>query len=293
MGKILLKLSINLVSIIWILLRWLSIAWLEEKILPYLQVIAKWIGVPMVAVEGFLVGVIFLASIWWIISSIRKQKLNQSEATKELEDIKSALITMNAYESEVATRKANQQCPENIAKQIHDDFFVIFDARAFMSILQRAIENDIDPLIDFFKKFGDILDGNEYGLKVELEDTEPYKSSRMDLAQKRQKLHTAKKRRAITQENINRVCSLTYGLNSSILLRGVLRSAPKTNGIVHPAIRIVLVSLEGIETLIENSLTEMLDNLENEWKVKVDTAKFDTTQLQTLLSLLSTLKETK
>jgi len=266
---------------------------LEEKILPYLQVIAKWIGVPMVAVEGFLVGVIFLASIWWIISSIRKQKLNQSEATKELEDIKSALITMNAYESEVATRKANQQCPENIAKQIHDDFFVIFDARAFMSILQRAIENDIDPLIDFFKKFGDILDGNEYGLKVELEDIEPYKSSRMNLAQKRQKLHMTRKRRAITQENINRVCSLTYGLNSSILLRGVLRSAPKTNGIVHPAIRIVLVSLEGIETLIENSLTEMLDNLENEWKVKVDTAKFDTTQLQTLLSLLSTLKETK
>lgn len=210
-----------------------------------------------------------------------------------LEDIKSCLITMNMYEIEAATKKAKRQCPENTAKQIHDDFFVIFDADAFISIIQKAIMNDIDPLIDFFKKFGDILDGNEYGLKGDLEDIELYKSSRRDLGQKRQKLHTTKERKAITQKNINRVRALTYGLNSSIILRGVLRSAPKTNGMVHPAIRIVLVGLESIEALVENSLAEMLDNLENEWEVNIDTTQVDTSQLQVLFELLSTLDKSK
>lgn len=217
----------------------------------------------------------------------------QDVGKSTLEDIKSCLITMNMYEREAATKKAKQQCPENTAKQIHDDFFVIFDADAFISIIQKAIMNDIDPLIDFFKKFGDILDGNEYGLKGDLEDIELYKSSRRDLGQKRQKLHTTKERKAITQKNINRVRALTYGLNSSIILRGVLRSAPKTNGMVHPAIRIVLVGLEGIEALVENSLAEMLDNLENEWEVNIDTTQVDTSQLQVLFELLSTLDKSK
>lgn len=115
----------------------------------------------------------------------------------------------------------------------------------------------------------------------------------MDLAQKRQKLHMTKKRKAITQKNINRVCALTYGLNSSILLRGVLRSLPKTNGKVNPNVRIVLIFLEGIETLTDKFLTEALDNLENEWEKIIDTTQFDTTQLHTLLRLLSTLKESK
>ena len=111
------------------------------------------------------------------------------------------------------------------------------------------------------------MDSNQYGLKVELEENELYKAARTDLAQKRIKLKVRKRKGATIQKNIDRVCSLTYGLNSSILLRGILSTEPSLKKLVPAEIR---VAIEGIETETEKTLTTMLNDLKGEWKVTIN-----------------------
>lgn len=92
----------------------------------------------------------------------------QNVGKSPLEDIKSDLLYLNKYQREAASKRSKQVCPKEVAMRIHDDFFLIFDVNVVISIFEKFIAKDIDPLIDFFKKFGDIVDGNEYGLKVEI-----------------------------------------------------------------------------------------------------------------------------
>ena len=186
-----------------------------------------------------------------------------SQEKHKLEDIKSDLVTMNACERGIAIRKGKQPCSEETAGQIYDDFIALFSPDTINSIIQRVISNrDIEPLIEFFKQFGEILDSNGYGLKVDLENDEVYKSSRISLAQKKLKLKMRKKKRNITQENIHRVSLLTYGLNSSILLRHILNSVPETKRSVPTNLRI---TLESIETTTEKVLPRLLNDLDKEW----------------------------
>jgi hypothetical protein len=198
---------------------------------------------------------------------------DESDTAKDnpLERIKADLVNMNICQKELAIKKAQQVCPKEVAMQIYNDFIALFGndmATFIMSLMQKTLrDRTVDALIEFYKTFADILDSNQYGLKVELEENELYKASRMDLAQKRLKLKVGKKRDAIIQKNINRVCSLTYGLNSSILLRGILRTAPKLTKLIPATIK---TNLENIETATEKTLTSMLNDLENEWKVNIN-----------------------
>lgn len=186
----------------------------------------------------------------------------------ELEDIKTDLLNMNMCQRDVALKKAQQACPEEIAMQICNDFIALFgkDIGTFTtSLIERIVSGrTIDAIVEFFKTSGDILDNNQYGLKVELEENELYRSSRMDLAQKRLKLKVRKKKGAIIQKNIDSVCSLSYGLNSSILVRSILSTNPKLKGLVPAEIRI---AVEGIETATEKTLNTLLNDLDNEWKM--------------------------
>lgn len=204
-------------------------------------------------------GILAALILWWL------------HQAKLLDDIKTDLVNMNIYQREVALKKAQQVCPEEVAMQIYDDFIALFgkDILKFTtSIIQRILsDRSADALIEFFKKFGDILDSNQYGLKVELEENELYKSARMDLTQKRVKLKVRKRKHVIIQKNIDRVCSLTYGLNSSILLRGILSTDPNLKRLVPAEIRI---TMEGIETETEKTLTTMLNDLKSEWKVTIN-----------------------
>lgn len=215
-------------------------------------------------VVGVVIGVSLV--IWGLL-----KKPESITVTNPLEDIKTDLTNMNMCEREVATKKAEQVCPEETAKQIYDDFVALFgeDLVTFtISLIQEITsKHDIEPLIEFFKNMGEILDTNSYGLKAELIDNDLYNSSRMDLSQKRLKLKMGKKKKATTQTNIHRVSLLTYGLNSLIVLRGSLNSVPEAKGIM-PAV--IKITLEGIETATEKILTQMLDDLENEWKVTIN-----------------------
>ena len=187
-----------------------------------------------------------------------------------LEDIKSDLVNMHMIERGLATKKASEPCPPKTAMQIYDDFIALFGENIVTfvtSLIGEILANrDVDPLIEFFKKFSEILDNNKYGLKTELESNESYKALQLDLTIKKLKLKMRRKKKAITQKNIDRACLLTYGLNSSILLRGVLGSVPEAHGIIPAVIR---TTLEGIETATDKSLTDMLNNLENEWKATI------------------------
>jgi hypothetical protein len=208
-----------------------------------------------------------------------------------LENIKTDLIKINAFEREAATRKAKQLCPEIKAVQIHDDCLEIWgtDINKFLApiLYSVIIKHNHDPVINFFKGFGDILDSNNYGLKAELQNNELYDSSRTDIAQKRLHLKTTdRKKKSITQKNINRVLSLIYGLNSTIILRGVLDSI-STDKMRIPAL--VRVGLEGVETLGEQILNQMLDDLEHEWKPVLNLAEFRdmVTKLNDVLAIVN------
>ena len=197
-------------------------------------------------------------------SSVSHPKINPMEA------IKADLISMNVIEKEIATKKALTPCSKEIAMQIYDDFISCFGTDIITYILDLAKEiianRDIDALIKFFDRVSGIMDSNKYGLKAEIENSAIYKTSRLDLAQQRLKLKKDKKH-SITQKNIDRTRTLSYGLNSSILLRGTVDALPNAQKIM-PAI--IKTTLESIESEAEKTLNTMVNDLDSEWKVKVD-----------------------
>ena len=173
-----------------------------------------------------------IAGIWCIANLIyfikhrhEREHDNEERVVNLIEEIKQSLVTLNAYERDAATLRAKMPCSRDTAIQIHDDFVEIFGdnvVNPIRSVLQEIVhKNSVDPLIAFFKKSGDILDSNKYGLKMALEEDDLYKSSRTDLSQSRVRLKMSNKKKRTTQKNIDRVRSLSYGLNSSVILRSV------------------------------------------------------------------------
>lgn len=216
-------------------------------------------------------GTIWGIAFVWLAYRIKQRKTVHlpPEQLGPLADIKSDLVNMNTIERETATKKAKQPCDNKTAIQIRDDFFTLFDMNidTFGQSLMGEVltKHDVEPIIDFYKKIGDILDANDYGLKTELENHESYQQARLDLAKTRVTLREPEKRNAKIQTNIDRVRSLSYGLNSCILLRGILHSAPELREQI-PAI--VRVTLESVETIAEKVLSEMVNNLEGKQKAK-------------------------
>jgi len=248
----------------------------------------QWMAIGIISLISWGVGVMPINASWipstimwgvagiWLITTLVylvKHRGETSHSDEEkvaslLEGVKSHLVTLIAYERDAATIKAKVPCSKETVEQIYDDFTSIFGVSVvsvIVSVLQEIVcTGSVDLLIAFFKKFGDILDSNGYGLKAELEKIDLYKSSRTDLAQKMVKLKMGKGRKLITQGNIDRVRSLSYGLSSSVLLRSVLDSVPEAKDIVPPVIR---VTLESVEVVAEQTLNTMLNDLENEWKI--------------------------
>ena len=272
--------KILLVIVIWIVVAAsMLMLYLNREVSPVKDFITWALSVwPILTVVGG-VGVFLTA---WVIKHNFEPKEKENfgrELVKgiinPLADIKADLIKINTFERGKATQKAKQQCLENVAMRIHDDCLEIWgtDINKFLAPILHSviIKHDLDSLINFFKGFGDILDSNNYGLKAELQNNELYESPRMDIAQKRLHLRMNRKNKSITQKNINRVLSLIYGLNSTIILRGILDSI-STDKMRIPAL--VRVGLEGTETLGEQTLNQMLDDLEHEWKPTLNLAEF-------------------
>jgi hypothetical protein len=234
-----------------------------------------------------IAGIWFTATVVYLIRHRHDTSNDRKQGgTNTLEEVKSDLIALNEHERSAASIKAKTPCSNDTAIQIHDDFTEIFGVGIISLItttLQEIVrKNSVDPLITFFKQFGDILDSNGYGLKAELENNDPYKSLRMGVAQRRLKLRIGKKRNRILQKNIDRVRSLSYGLNSSILFRSVLGSLPETKNKMLGESR---VTLEGLESVAEQTLNTMLNDLDNEWEI----TKENKEAIECMLGVLSAL----
>jgi hypothetical protein len=72
-----------------------------------------------------------------------------------------------------------------------------------------------------------------------------------------------KNNKAQTQDNITKILSLIYGLNSGIILRHVLKTVAQQKG---EALDNVIISLEALESITETLLIAMLNNLEIDWE---------------------------
>ena len=151
MGKTVIKLLANLPSAFWWLGRWLASAWMEEKVLPPLYFLSEKVGIPVLALEGFITGVIFAGSVAWVIVSLRNQRRIPSEDKPNLlDEIKSELVLLSELERNTATVKAKKPCPDKVAEQIHDDFVAVFNQGLISfvtSLLQRIVTEKNSRLI--------------------------------------------------------------------------------------------------------------------------------------------------
>lgn len=222
-----------------------------------------------------LIGAPLSLYFWW-----NGIKLQKEEENKEIGDIKDNLIDINKYERAIANKITQEKFPTNTLKNIHNDFMGIINENTLISMFTDLMNNNIDSTINFLKKFGDILDANGCGLKAKLDNYKPYQKTNLDLLHNRIRIHANSKKKHTIQENIDRLRSLIYGLNSAIILRNILKPLSESASL---PIRIILITFEGIESICEKNLSHGLDNIDKKWEYKLRLGEVEN-QLKTLLS---------
>lgn len=193
---------------------------------------------------------------------------------KLLNDIKSILVDIDTCERNAAVKKSKQQHSENIIKRIARDAYAVFSSSipsVASAVLNESGEGDIGYLISIFTKLSNILDIENYGLKAELSGTAPYEDLNADLAKKRAEIQARKGKRALIQKNIDRISSLTYGVNSCIIHKEIIKSAPKSK---RPPVK-MLMAIEAMDNAARKALPRFLNDLDKEWKWKVNLNESD------------------
>lgn len=106
---------------------------------------------------------------------------------------------------------------------------------------------------------GALLDDHHIGLKEALENDEAYKRLKIELAEKRLDINlTDKKKRRIIQDNIKKISEMIYGFNSYLRTREISRGNPKAPVQAR-------INLEHMETDVENTLNDLLLNIQIDW----------------------------
>lgn len=78
------KLAINIPSIVWLIAKWFSIAWIENYIAPALEKLSEWTGIPMQFIEGLLMGIIAVASLWWLFGRYGRKQTDDAEESHKV-----------------------------------------------------------------------------------------------------------------------------------------------------------------------------------------------------------------
>ncbi|MCJ7743873.1 MAG: hypothetical protein MUO99_04855 [Dehalococcoidales bacterium] len=176
----------------------------------------RWFGMnytPPPWLFWILLAVATCVASWFTIKDVRKIVGN----AKELDSIKTNLVAIEKYERDAAIKQSKGQYANSLRARIQKDFYTYFSVSTMESIFQQALrKRNIDPMLDFYKKFGDILDANECGLKLQLQGIPQYGTTLADLTNKSVTLHLTKKKVDIVQGNISRVLKGGYGLNSGV-----------------------------------------------------------------------------
>ena len=219
-----------------------------------------WVGI------GFLVAGMIVGIYGWFGKPYKEIKL--------LNDIKSVLVDIDTCERNAAVKKSKQQHSKGIIKRITRDAYAVFSSSmpsVASAVRNESGEGDIDYLISIFSKLANILDIENYGLKSELSGTAPYEDLNADLAKKRVEIQARKRKRALIQKNIDRISALTYGVNSFIIHKEIIKSAPKSK---QPPVK-MMMNIEAVDNAARKALPRFLNDLDKEWRWKVNLDETD------------------
>lgn len=188
-------------------------------------------------------------------------RLVKEEEEKLMDGIKESLVNMNAIERDTATKmslemEADKETISRVLKEC---------GKIFEDCLSRLVDipekGEWDALANYCAAVGRILDMHKVGLKIALINNETYKECKLELEKKRLRLKSVKKYKVI-QSNIFRVGDIAYGVNSFIILRGMLGKFPAYNEEMPIGARL---RLEGIENYGTAAVRVMAESLEDDW----------------------------
>ncbi len=191
-----------------------------------------------------------------------KTKAQSGTETNIIDDIKQDLIKIKNIQRDTAIKQSKQVFHRGTTEQIFIDIYKLFCGERDTKKLKEGImdipmgNNDAVMLLE---GIGNMVDNHNCGLKVALESNEVYKSLESELEQKRLMLKKPERKRRIIQDNIHKVRVLSYGINSTIILRNRLEGIPDIKNNIPVE---TLNHLQGAEIKAERIVNSILDNIE-------------------------------
>jgi len=210
-----------------------------------------------------LLGTAISLAVWRTIADTKKSIHNE----EQLDSVKTSLVTIGQYEREAAIKQSKSTHSKNVKTHILDDFVAFYPTSKVGLVLREALENNnIDPLINFYSKFGDVLDANGCGLKDQLQSIPQYNNAIANLTSKSVTLRLSRKKVDLIHANVSRLLKGGYGLNSGIVLRSMMKTIRPRSTNEEAALHTVIVGLEEIENIGREFVTYGLDHLDKKWK---------------------------
>jgi hypothetical protein len=250
----------------------------------------RWFGVSYTLPSWLfwiLLGIAIGLSVWRTIEDTKRSVHNQ----ESLDAIKNDLVAIDRYEQNLAVIQSGKKCTAPTMARITDDFNALYSVSALKSILQQAYNKNIEPLFSLLKSVGEILDANGYGLKDGLQNIPAYNDTLDDLTNRLVTLHLGEKKTEIITANATRIRKGAYGLNSSMVLRAMLKRIQPRNKNEAATAHSVVVGLEALEGMVRDFLTDGLKQLDRKWKLRFTPEEPMTSQTKVILSRVSKLNK--
>lgn len=254
------------------------------------DLIQRWRGVNY-QLPSWLFWVLLVIAIglatWRTIEDTKKSLDNEDR----LDAIKSDLIAIDKYEKDAAVAQGKAPYSNSQIASIENDFNSLYTISAFEAVIQQVISGNVEPLFEFFRAIGDILDASGCGLKLQLQSISQYGDTSASLTGKLVTLRIRTKKRELIRSNVIRLQKAGYGLNSGMVLRGMLKRArPRTKN-EQAVARSVVVGLEALENMGREFLTYGLSHLDSQWKLRYNPEQLMPSRTEVILGRVSTLSK--
>ena len=253
------------------------------------DILERWGGVsykPPSWLFWVLLAVAIGLASWRTVEDTKKGIRNE----EKLDSIKNTLVTIGKYQRDAAIQQGGM-IPNKLKARITQDLIALYPISHIESVIEEGLRGNVEPLLNFYEKFGDILDANGCGLKLQLQSNPQYNDALADLTSKLVTLRLARKKTELIQSNIIRIRKGGYGLNSGIVLRNMLKTSHSRGKSEDAVIHSVVVSLEALENIGQDFLTYGLNHLDTKWKPKFGPEQLATPQLQVMMGRMSQLNK--
>jgi hypothetical protein len=184
--------------------------------------------------------------------------------------------------------------PDNVKARMTRDLITYYPISRIESVVEAATtRNNVDPLLIFYKKFGDILDANGYGLKLQLQRVPEYYDALAALTTMSVTLRLRKRKIELIQGNVDRLINGEYGLNSGIVLRDMLKTSRQRSSNESDLIHSAVLGLEALENIFRQFLTYGLQHLDKKWKPQLNFEPLRSPDVQLMLGAVPRLSKKK